>query len=121
MRVYAGGTQGHVMPCMHGCGGLCREPADMLRLADAVEAAKRTLSEAESASIRLPSWGSGGGVLHADVTRTQFEEATAALRARLGPPLERLGREACLEWAQRCLAQKPPPDMLSKVISACKQ
>ena len=108
-----GYMEGRLVPCMHEGGRLrcCRAPSDMQRLAEAVEAAKRALSDAESARIRLCSWGPGGGALHAEVTRTGFEEATAALRARLGPPLERLGQEACLQWAQRCcsLASLPLP------------
>ena len=74
----------------------------MQRLAEAVEAAKRALSEAETATIGLPFWGTEGSALHAAVTRRQFEAATAALRARLWPPLDRLGCEACLQWAERC-------------------
>jgi molecular chaperone DnaK (HSP70) len=68
-----------------------------------VEAAKRRLSSSEAASIDLPFWAvaGGGGGLHADITRRCFEELSRPLRRRLWPPLERIGRRACVEWAGR--------------------
>lgn len=78
---------------------LCRAlaPADRQRLLEAVEAAKRRLSSAEATSVDLPFWDAAQGL-----TRQQFEELTQPLHARLWPPLERMGREAFVQWANRC-------------------
>lgn len=80
----------------------CRlaEPFALQRLLEAVEAAKRRLSAADSAEIELPFWG-GGQALSVRVARRDFEAATEQLRRRLWPPLRRLGEEAFLHWADR--------------------
>lgn len=72
----------------------------MHRLLEAVEAAKKRLSSAPSTSIDLPFWD-GQRSLTLDLTRLQFEKATADLRTRLWPPLEQMGRQAFVEWAHR--------------------
>ena len=65
-----------------------------------MEAAKRRLSAAESAEVSLPFWG-GAQALSVRVTRRDFEVATEQLQRRLWPPLQRLGEEAFLQWADR--------------------
>ena len=65
-----------------------------------MEAAKRRLSAAESAEIGLPFWG-GDEALSVCIARRDFEAATEQLRRRLWPPLQRLGDEAFLHWADR--------------------
>ncbi|CAL8460699.1 g230 [Coccomyxa elongata] len=74
------------------------------RLLEAVEAAKRRLSSVPFTGIDLPFWD-GERSLTLDLTRLQFEEATADLRTRLWPPLEQMGRQAFVEWAHRSGSQ----------------
>ena len=82
--------------------GRCKDPAALHRLLEAVEAAKRRLSSETSTSIDLPFW-EGQRSLTVELSRQQFEDATADLRARLWPPLERMGRQAFVQWTHRCL------------------
>ena len=66
-----------------------------------MEAGKRRLSTAESTEVGLPFWG-GEQALSVCVTRRDFEATTERLRRRLWSPLQRLGDEAFLHWADRC-------------------
>ncbi len=71
-------------------------PATLADLWNAAEAAKRTLSERPRASLIV---NHGGTRLKVDVTRQEFEEATADLLGRTRTTLEIVVRQAGLTWS----------------------
>jgi len=73
-----------------------QNPASLQELSLAVEAAKRTLTERHKATVIVNHLGSRCKV---EVTREQFEEATAALLERTRMTAELVVRQAGLGWA----------------------
>ena len=83
----------------------CRSASvtDMQRLRAAVEGTKQELSVREETTLSVPDFARGSG-LDVLVTRAAFEEAATPLLSRLWPPLQELGRQACVSWASRCVS-----------------
>ena len=74
----------------------------MQQLRAAVEGAKQDLSVREESTISMPDFAGGSG-LDVLVTSAAFEEAATSLLSRLWPPLQELGRQACVSWASMCV------------------
>ena len=75
----------------------------MQRLRAAVEGAKQELSVREESTLSVPDFAGGSG-LDVLVTCAAFEEAATPLLSRLWPPLQELGRQACVSWASMCVS-----------------
>lgn len=75
-------------------------PELLQQLHESARLAKVQLSSATETTVHVPSSKSAQGP-SIPLSRNQMEQITRKLRLRLGPPLERLGKECHVQWAGR--------------------
>ena len=75
-------------------------PELLQQLHESARLAKVQLSTATETTVHVPSSKSAQGP-SIPLSRKEMEQITRKLRLRLGPPLERLGKECHVQWAGR--------------------